>query len=426
MEMGDKDTRKRLLDNASPKKKKPKNDIPLSMADLDAAISRGVRLALQDQQPAFEQSINFAVKQAMDTIVVPQLRQIQADIEKNNEGMKGMRCVIDKQAIEVKQTKDRVDNIQVVVRTHSEQLHELRTQVEQLSAQSVEMQDRARRNNIRLVHLEDNIEGKDAAGYLTTNLPKWIPALAGRNIEIERAHRIYVDPKKKDTLSNKPPPPRTMIFRLLRWQDKVDILREARKAYPVKLGQSTLLFFQDFSPQTVARRKKFNTAISEARNQGLQSFLGYPATLQIEHGGKKRSFECHEKAEKFLRSLKRPASYADAAKSPPAEALLRASGPASSSRASPPAMDLTSTADEEGDDLFRGSLEDPVAHDASRHRLASGSTVIVQHPTLLDKEGADIFGESPTADEPLTVGLHNIPHPPHPSGPHPSPQENNM
>lgn len=321
--MGDKN-RKRELERTSPVKKKSRDETPLSKADLDAAIASGIMRALQEQQNDLDRSINFAVKHAMDTLVVPQLRQIQSDIVKNNEGMKGVQNDLDKHAKVVNQTKTRVDHIQVVVRSHTEDLEQLRTQVEQLTTRTTEMQDRARRNNIRLVRLGEHLEGKDAVGYLTKNLPKWIPALAGRHLEIERAHRIYTDPKKRDTFSDKPPPPRTMIFRMLRWQDKMDILREARKAYPIKLGESTLLFFQDFSPETTARRKKFNTAISEARDQGLQPFLLYPATLQIEHGGKKTTFDCHQKAESSIRALKRPDSYANAAKSPPLHAQRRA------------------------------------------------------------------------------------------------------
>ncbi len=80
------------------------------------------------------------------------------------------------------------------------------------------------------------------AGFLWANLSKWIPSLRGRDIEIDRAHRVYDGGRGSDR-------PRTLIFRVLRWHDRSDILKGARQAYPVKCAQNnvTLLFFPDFS-----------------------------------------------------------------------------------------------------------------------------------------------------------------------------------
>ncbi len=48
-----------------------------------------------------------------------------------------------------------------------------------------DMEDRCRRNNVRLVALPEGMEGPDAAGFLRANLSKWIPSLRGRDIEID-------------------------------------------------------------------------------------------------------------------------------------------------------------------------------------------------------------------------------------------------
>ncbi len=44
---------------------------------------------------------------------------------------------------------------------------------------------------MRLVGLPEGAEGSNAAGFLRVNLSKWIPSLKGRDIEIDRAHRVY-------------------------------------------------------------------------------------------------------------------------------------------------------------------------------------------------------------------------------------------
>ncbi len=79
--------------------------------------------------------------------------------------------------------------------------------------------------------------------------------------------------------------PRTLIFRVLRWHDRSDILKGARQAYPVKCAQNnvTLLFFPDFSPATAIRRKAFGPVLKKMTALGLQPFLIYPAVIKLRH-----------------------------------------------------------------------------------------------------------------------------------------------
>ncbi len=78
--------------------------------------------------------------------------------------------------------------------------------------------------------------------------------------------------------------PRTLIFRVLRWHDRSDILKGARQAYPVKCAQSnvTLLFFPDFSPAT-AIREAFGSGFEEDDSAWSQPFLIYPAVIKLRH-----------------------------------------------------------------------------------------------------------------------------------------------
>ncbi len=68
---------------------------------------------------------------------------------------------------------------------------DLKDQLERLTEKMTDMEDRCRRNNVRLVGLPEGMEGPDAAYFLVANLSKWIPSLRGRDIEIDRVHRVY-------------------------------------------------------------------------------------------------------------------------------------------------------------------------------------------------------------------------------------------
>ncbi len=80
--------------------------------------------------------------------------------------------------------------------------------------------------------------------------------------------------------------PCTLIFRVLRWHDRSEILKGAQQAYPVKCMQdnATLLFFPDFSPATAAKRKSSVPVLRWMTALGLQPFLAYPAVIKLWHG----------------------------------------------------------------------------------------------------------------------------------------------
>ncbi len=131
--------------------------------------------------------------------------------------------------------------------------------------------------------------------------------MRGRDIEIDRAHHVYDGGRGSDR-------PRTLIFRVLRWHDRSEILKGARQAYPVKCAQDnvTLLFFPDFSPATAIRRKAFNPVLKKMTALGLQPFLIYPAVIKLRHKGEQKSFDFPQKAEDFISSLSEQKTYADA------------------------------------------------------------------------------------------------------------------
>ncbi len=131
--------------------------------------------------------------------------------------------------------------------------------------------------------------------------------MRGRDIEIDRAHRVYDGGRGSDRLH-------TLIFRVLRWHDRSEILKGARQPYPVNCAQNnvTLLFFPDFSPATAIRRKIFGPVLKKMTALGLQPFLIYPAVIKLRHKGDQRSFDSLQKVEDFVSSLSQRRTYAAA------------------------------------------------------------------------------------------------------------------
>ncbi len=180
-----------------------------------------------------------AVRDAVDSVLIPALRELRVDIQATNNSVKELREELEALATAAKQTRDRVDSVQAAAREDRSTVTDSRNQLERLTEKMTDIEDRSRRNNVRLVGLPEGAEGSNAAGFLRVNLSKWIPSLRDRDIEIDWAHRAYDGRKNSDR-------PRTLIFRVLRWHDRSEILKGARQAYPVKCTQDnvTLLFFQ--------------------------------------------------------------------------------------------------------------------------------------------------------------------------------------
>ncbi len=219
----------------SPIKKRFK-DSTISREDLDGAIANGIKLALKDQQSTLDSVVASAVRDAVDSVLTPAFRELCADIQATNNSVKELRAELEALASATKQTSDQVDSIQAAAREDRRTVTDLRNQLERLTEKMTDIEDRSRRNNMRLVGLPEGTEGSNTAGFLRVNLSRWIPSLRGRDIEI-RTHRVYDRRKNYDR-------PRTLIFRVLRWHDRSEILKGARQAYPVKCTQYnvTLLF----------------------------------------------------------------------------------------------------------------------------------------------------------------------------------------
>ncbi len=222
----------------------------ISREDIDEAIANGIKLAFKEQQSTLDSIVTSAVRDAVDSVLIPALRKLREDIQATNNSVKEPREEFEAMAAAAMQTRDRVDSVQATTREDRSVIMDLRNQLERLAEKMTDMEDKSRRNNIRLVGLPEGMEGSDVAGFLRINLSRWIPSLKGRDIEIDRAHRVYDGRKNSDR-------PRTLIFRVLRWHDRLEILKGARQAYPVKCTQDnvTLLFFPDLVQLQPPREK---------------------------------------------------------------------------------------------------------------------------------------------------------------------------
>lgn len=165
-----------------------------------------------------------------------------------------------------------------------------------LTAKTIDLESRSRRNNIRIIGLPESIEGPRPTSFFAELLAEVLgDQILQSPPELDRAHR---------TLNAKPQPgsrPRPVIIRLHRYQTKELIIREARKRRGKLQYQGTpIQIFEDYTPEVAAERAKYRAVMADLYNLALRPALLFPARLQItlESGAKKR-FSSPEEAAAF-------------------------------------------------------------------------------------------------------------------------------
>ncbi|KAJ1211504.1 hypothetical protein NDU88_006863 [Pleurodeles waltl] len=115
-----------------------------------------------------------------------------------------------------------------------------------LRSKLTDLEDRSRRDNIRLLGIPENEEGTDMQAFLNSTLSKLTSPL-----EFQRAHRV--GPKRSDNSSR----PRPIIACLLRHNQTRQILQAARSHGPFRVDQHDIRITADYSKETNERRKAF-------------------------------------------------------------------------------------------------------------------------------------------------------------------------
>ncbi len=166
----------------------------------------------------------------------------------------------------------------------------------QLEDKIADMEDRSRRDNLRVHRVPENAETLHVLAFLSNAIPQWFPNPG--SVEIMRAHSVGAP--KEDT--NGLPVPRTIIFKLLRFTDRDKILKMARGA-AVELEGRTIRFTPDYSLHTFKRRLAFSEAMDALQKLDFRTFHLYPAKLKATRGEVNHIFNTPRKVKDFINSL---------------------------------------------------------------------------------------------------------------------------
>uniref|UniRef100_H3A933 L1 transposable element RRM domain-containing protein n=1 Tax=Latimeria chalumnae TaxID=7897 RepID=H3A933_LATCH len=187
---------------------------------------------------------------------------------------------------EVASINNKLDNITSHLDTSERRIGDIEDQVyvlenalseiHRLREKCDDLENRARRSNLRIIGLPEGIEGKDPSLFME----KLLVEVLGENtfpgrVEIERAHHaLRPCPKEGERLQ-------IMIFKLLRFPDKMRILHRARELGQLTYQNHKIFFFPDVSTELQARRREFMEAQRLCHSLQIPFSLLHPAKLRL-------------------------------------------------------------------------------------------------------------------------------------------------
>ncbi|CAH2250563.1 Hypothetical predicted protein [Pelobates cultripes] len=160
-----------------------------------------------------------------------------------------------------------------------DKIRQMESEQARLTAKLADLEDRSRRNNIRVRGVPESVAGSDIPEYLRQLFTAIQPNLEPADLRLDRAHRV----PKPATLARDIP--RDIVTRLHYFSAKDAILTAQRKSTAMPPGYEKISLFADLSPMTMARRRDFINVTKCLRNHKIPYRWGFPTKLLIWRNG---------------------------------------------------------------------------------------------------------------------------------------------
>ncbi|KAJ1101487.1 hypothetical protein NDU88_006554 [Pleurodeles waltl] len=189
------------------------------------------------------------------------MERILQEITAVSRQIEGMDTSISSLTLETKSIRSDIASFQSQVTGLDHRMGTLETQMATiqgrdqdllyLQSKITDLEDRSRRDNIRLFGIPENKEGSDVQAFLSSALPKLTSLTFDPPLEFQRAHRV--DSKHPDGATR----PRPIIACLLRHIQTRQLLQVARNHGPFRMDIYEVHITADYSKDTKECRKSF-------------------------------------------------------------------------------------------------------------------------------------------------------------------------
>lgn len=229
--------------------------------------------------------------QNFSDIVEKKLSQISGTLDR-------ISTALENQSTRITEAEHRVSEVEDTVSSFETRLAAAEKKIKVMAEGLDDMENRSRRDNIRVLNLREGVEGKQPIQFFESWLPTVLgldasPGSKGR-IKIDRAHRSFGPRSGR---------PRPVIIKLHNSRDKLRIMAAVRAKPNLECDGQRVFIHQDLSAAVREKRRSFNDVCQALIDKNIRFSMRFPATLTVSHNGTERKFETRREAETFVNAL---------------------------------------------------------------------------------------------------------------------------
>lgn len=148
-----------------------------------------------------------------------------------------------------------------------------------IRAKLADLEDRSRRNNIKLRGVPESILPADLPRYAKEMMHVIVPEASPRDIIIDRIHRIAKPSHLAASI------PRDVLMRVHFFHVKEKLLLGVKNKSPLPAPYTGIQFFPDLSKYTLQQRTNLNPITKGLQNHKIPYKWRYPATILVTRNG---------------------------------------------------------------------------------------------------------------------------------------------
>lgn len=248
---------------------------------------------------SLKEDIAGIIKKELQDVIGDALSPLKLELQSVKAQLASNNATVDAKLAKLTGT---MGDIEEALTVNSDDMADMKTTIERLTTKVAvleskceDLESRSRRNNIRIIGLEEGPGSCTPAAV--SALLKDAFSLAKEPL-VDRSHRIF-QPKFKHGDR-----PRAVVCRLHYHSDCVEILRRARELQRIKVGDKTLSVFPDYTQKVAQARAAFTEVKRLLRGiEGAKYGLFHPAQLRITFQGSEKKFTSAEEAMTYVKTL---------------------------------------------------------------------------------------------------------------------------
>ncbi|CAH2319207.1 Hypothetical predicted protein [Pelobates cultripes] len=192
--------------------------------------------------------------------------------------------------------ENKMEEVTATTSTHEASIKELQEQFTYLEDMQEDLNNRSRRNNIRIRGLPEPSTPEALTAILHEAFSSLLPDALPSDLLLDRAHRALRPP------SSSPTQPRDIIIRCHYFHIKEAIMRATRET-PLQIEGHTVQLYHDLAPTTLRKRRELKPLTQALQAQGIRYSWGHPFKLMVRHNNRTFTLTKPSEARDFAAQL---------------------------------------------------------------------------------------------------------------------------